>query len=112
MKTKVKGWTNRRKAIEQLEKAGYLVDTVEKTSKFAKQKDLFGLFDIFALKKGNAVLVQITSNRPHFHKPYQEFSKNYGNNGIEYWQWVWYDRKGWVKWEYRFGGKIKYDLRK
>jgi hypothetical protein len=110
--TKVKGWKVRRQAISDLERAGYLVDTVEKTSKFAKQKDLFGLFDIIGIKKGTAILMQITCNRPHSHQAYKDFSKKYSNNGIECWQFVWYDRKGWIKWNYRFGNAIKYDERK
>ena len=92
--------------------SGFLVDTVEKTGRFHKQKDLFGLFDIFCIKKGSAVLIQITSNRPHPHKPYQDFSKNYHNNGIEIQQWVYYDRKGWRIFEYRMGMKLEKDERK
>jgi len=110
--TKVKGWKVRRQAISNLERAGYLVDTVEKTSKFAKQKDLFGLFDLIGVKKGTTVWLQITTNKNHPHQAYKDFSKKYSNNGIEYWQFVWYDRKGWVKWNYRFGSAVKYDERK
>jgi len=109
--TKAKGWTTMDKCRKQMQLAGYLVDTVEKTGRFIKQKDLFGLFDLFCIKKGTAVLIQITCNRPHSHKPYQQFSKDYHNNGIEFWQWVWYDRKGWRMFQYRMGDKIEYDQR-
>jgi len=110
--TRAKGWKNMDRCRKQMQLAGYLVDTVEKTGRFHKQKDLFGLWDIFCIRKGIAVLVQITSNKPHTHKPYQEFSKDYHNNGIEYWQWVYCDRKGWRKFQYRMGAKIEYDERK
>jgi hypothetical protein len=111
-KTQQKGWRNRRRAIERLEQMGCVVDTVEKTGKFAKQKDLFGLFDIIGSKKGVSYYVQVTSNTPHTHKPYQDWSLEHSNNGLEYWQWVWYDKKGWRMFNYRFGNVIKYDERK
>ena len=97
------------KCRKQMQLAGYLVDTVEKTGRFHKQKDLFGLFDIFCIRKGVAVLIQVTSNKPHKHNDYQEFSKKYHNNGIEFWQWAWIDNKGWKRWQYQMGGKTLYD---
>lgn len=110
--TRTKGNKVQREAIKRLELAGYLVSKVELSGKFTKQKDLFGLFDLIGIKKGEAVFVQATTNRPHLHKPYKDFSLKYSNNGISYWQWVWYDRKGWVKHQYRFGNKVTYDERK
>ena len=106
-----KGYRTQCKAIAALEEQGFLVGVVERTGRFIKVKDLFGLYDLIAIKKGECHFVQVTSNRPHSHKEYQEFSKVYHNNGIQYWQWVHYDRKGWVKFRYIQGAKIQYDER-
>jgi hypothetical protein len=73
---------------------------------------MFGLFDLVAIKKGDCVFAQVTCNRPHTHKDYQEFSRDYHNNGIEFWQFVHYDRKGWRTFQYRMGMKIEKDERK
>ncbi len=110
--TKAIGWRNMDKCRKRMQFAGYLVDTVEKTGRFCKQKDLFGLFDLFCIKKGSAVLIQITTNKNHGHKPYLQFSKDYHNNGIEFQQWVWYNRRGWRMFNYRMGMKIETDERK
>lgn len=107
-----KGNRNQRKAIEYFESSGYLVSKAERTGKFEKEKDLFGLFDLACIKKGEMLLVQVTTNRPHTHKFYKEFSKKYHNNGVEFWQIVWYDRKGWRKFLYKLGNAIEYDERK
>jgi hypothetical protein len=113
MNTRNKGNRVQREAIACLERAGYRVSKAgQQIGRFTKEKDFFGLFDLGGIKKGELVLVQITCNKPHIHKDFLDFSKEFTNNGVSYWQWVWYDRKGWVKWEYRFGGKVKYDLRK
>ena len=112
MNTKNKGNSIQRKLIKRLELSDFLVSKVEKGGKFATEKDMFGLFDLVAIKKGTCIFAQVTCNRPHTHKAYQDFSKTYHNNGIEIWQFVWYDRKGWRTFNYRLGDKIEYDERK
>mgnify|MGYP001562519195 CR=1 FL=1 len=91
MKTRVKGNRIRRKCIEYLEKTGWLVDVVEKTGKFVKVKDLFGLFDLIAIKEGAVIFIQVTSNTPHNHHKLKEFRKKHS---IFIEQFVWKDRKG------------------
>lgn len=91
-KAKIKGWRNRRKAITELEASGWLVDTVEKTHRFAKQKDCFGLFDILALdNQGKTLLLQVTTNVPHSHWKYEEFAVKYPQVLTE--QWVYMDKR-------------------
>ncbi len=111
--TNNKGNRIQRKAIEELEVSGWLVSKAgQQRGRFTKEKDLFGLFDIVAIKRGTLLLIQLTVNKPHTHKKYIKFSEDFSNEGLEYWQWVWYDRKGWKKFLYRYGEMITYDLRK
>ena len=100
------------KAIEQLEAEGWLVNKVEVGGKWEKSKDLYGLWDILCLSRYEILFVQITCNQPHNHKDYIEFSKKYSAANYKYQQWVWYDRKGWVKYVYYQGRQLKFDERK
>ena len=109
---RAKGLRNQRKVIKELQDRGFLVDKVEKTGRFCKEKDLFGLFDLIAIYPGRcASLIQVTTNRPHTHKKYQEFAKTFPRQSIE--QWVYYDRKGFVIFVYNDDGtKTEFDNRK
>jgi hypothetical protein len=98
-----KGSRIRKAAMDLLQIAGFQVAVVERTGRFIKEKDMFGLFDIAGIKRGCMVLVQVTTNRFHKHKPYEEFSLAFPNGGIEYWQMVWKDRKGWYFYQYKDG---------
>jgi hypothetical protein len=92
--TRAKGNRIVRKVKDIFTNNGYLVDVVEKTGKFIKQKDLFGLYDIICISPHKFYLIQVTTNRPHPHKPYIQFQKKYNKTGLKTEQWVWYDRKG------------------
>ena len=107
---RAKGNRNQLKAIRFMEEKGFLVDKVEKTGKFAKVKDLFGLFDFVAIEKGKVCFVQVTTNTPHTHKKYQSFADQYELTTLQF---VWFDRKGWKIFSYH-KNKKKYveDLRK
>jgi hypothetical protein len=100
-KNRRKGNTNRLKAIKELEADGWLVDTVEKTNRWAKQRDLFNIADLCCIKKGIIKFVQVTTNQPHNHKIFEEFSKKYCDEKIKLEQWVWHDYKGFKKHEYK-----------
>ena len=110
IKTKVKGNRIQRKVIAYFQKRGYIVSKVEMQSMYAKERDLFGLFDLIALRSDAISLVQVTCNRPHTHKKYMEFSKEYRLKDVYYEQWVWIDRKGWKIFLYRHGKKFKTDM--
>jgi len=102
MKTRAKGTRVRKKCRDLLEGAGFLVDVVEKTGKFNKETDLFGLFDLIALNdSGLPTYVQVTCSNPHTSKPYQEFIDKYGNKHMRVVQYVWIDRTGWILYDYQ-----------
>ena len=84
--------------MTKLEKEGWLVGKVEQGGKFTKIKDLFGLFDLVAIKPGDLHLIQVTCNRPHTHKHYQAFVDKYL---VHAYQWVFVDRKGWKQFIYK-----------
>lgn len=88
-----------------LKEVGYLVDTVEKTSKFAKVKDLFGLFDVISLKFDHMILIQVTTSKPHPHNKYLKFVKEYGNEYLWIEQWVWIKYYGFNIYKYYPSGK-------
>lgn len=100
MKTRVKGNRAVRKCINYLKTKGYIVSKAEVGGKFVKQKDMFGLFDLVAIRKGNILLVQVTCNRNHPHKKFQEFSNMYANESIYIEQYIWMDYKGFVQYIY------------
>lgn len=95
-----KGNRSRLLAIRELEAEGWLVDVVEKTSKFAKQRDLFDIGDLLALKKGIIKIIQISTNKNHPHKKFLEFTEKYCCENILLEQWTYKDRKGFTKHEY------------
>ena len=99
MNTRAKGNKTELRAVKELEKEGWLVYRVKGSTKFNKNVDIFGLFDILALK-GNIgptrkKLVQCkTNNKPKL-KPFKEFKNEYYDFEVEIW--VYYDRYGFDK---------------
>ena len=95
-----KGNRIQRKLITYLESKGWIVSKAEVGGKFVKQKDMFGLFDLVAIKPGTVLFVQVTCNRPHTHKNFQSFSNKYANDSIWIEQYVYMDYKGFNKFIY------------
>lgn len=91
--TRAKGNRNQQKVIKWLEKDGWEVAIVERTSRFLKEKDAFGVADLCCLKKGHVLFVQVTTNRPHPHKKYREFIRRFGSEFVSMWQVIVIDRK-------------------
>lgn len=114
-KTKAKGYRGVTNCINTFYLTNWEVDKVEKTGKFVKQKDLYGLFDICCITENKLHLVQITHNTPHTHKRYLEFSNKYNVPGVSILQYVMYDKinraRGWIKFYYIKGKIIKTDYR-
>ena len=87
-----KGNRSRRKVSKFYEEKGYIVDKVEKTHKWAKEKDLFALslgdgytdkgFDLIAMNTGEVVFVQVKTNSPATQKWYRDFSENYAGEVV------------------------------
>ena len=88
------------KCTSILTSLGYRVENVENTRRFAKQRDLFNLYDLIAIHKENPpCLIQITSNRPHVHKLYLEFAGDYAKHFCIL-QMVVVDRQGFIAYIY------------
>lgn len=101
-----KGYRTQYKLIKELEAQGFEVGVVERTGRFIKVKDMFGLFDLVAIHPTKGIhLIQVTTNRPHTHKKFQEFSKKYPEPKVAYRQCVWESYKGWKEYVYIEGKK-------
>lgn len=92
--SKAKGNRTRYKCIEYYEDLGYQVETVEKTHRFAKIKDLFGLFDLLAIKDREVLFIQVKTNTPATQKPFKNWAQAHCSKSIRCICWTWYDRKG------------------
>jgi hypothetical protein len=92
-----------------LESEGWLVDYARKTGRFVKQKDLYGLFDLLAVKEGLVLFVQVTHLKSlHAHQPYIDFAGGMARNPwvlVE--QWAWEARKGFLRYQYTPTGYLK-----
>ncbi len=100
--TRAKGAKNELRAKKLLESEGYLVYRVKGSTKWNKDVDIFGLFDLFGInKKGYIKLVQVKTNRKPNMRPFFEFESTYGNYWITVEVWVWYDRKGFKRYVQR-----------
>ena len=106
---RAKGYRSQSKCIKFLEGKGYEVSIVERSSKFSKQKDAFGLFDLSAMNDKHTLWIQVTTNRPHTHKNFIEFSRVHPLSDSSFEQWVWIDRKGWKVFKYKKGKKFVED---
>ncbi len=107
-----KGNKNQLESIKHWELKGYKVGKVENNVRFSKVRDLFGYWDLAAINKKELVLIQVSTNNPHTHRNYLEFSKEHPIPNIRYIQMTHYDRKGWKIFEYKDGEKKVEDLRK
>jgi len=117
MNTRQKGTRTRTKCKELLKTMGWLIDVVEKTGKFNKETDMFGLFDLHSINEDGFVnYIQVTCNRNHPHKKYQAFADKYGKPNIMVQQYVWIDRGGWVLFDYKpykkYSKEIMYETEK
>jgi len=93
-----KGGRAEKRCADELRAAGY--PHIWKSIRVRFQNiDLFGLFDICALKADGSemLLIQVKSNR-RCDKPTREAIRALGvPEGVSKQVWVWYDRKGWKK---------------
>ena len=94
--TFTKGWRTVRKGRDELEADGWITADVENKGRFIKTKDLFGLFDVIAIKGNKTKLIQFKTNSMPTKKPFIAFSKKHPQFQVEIW--CWKDYKGWKKW--------------
>ena len=86
-----KGFRNERKCVDELEKNGWLTYRVKGSTKFNKNVDIFGLWDILAIKpylfvgKTRMRLIQVKSNQKPSLVKFRAFKKKYPDFECEIW---------------------------
>jgi len=95
MNVRQKGQRSVRKCLNDLKFDKWQCEGVERVGRFVKEKDLFGLWDVMAIKRHRTKLIQVKTNKkPPFDK-FMTFQKAYPQFQCEVW--VWKDRKGFDK---------------
>ena len=93
-KAKLKGYRTVAKIKQVLTKNGYIVSNLEKTGKFVKEKDLWNLWDLIAIKSKEHLFIQAKTNmKGHkWKEPYIKFGKMHGSKYVKYEIWNKFDR--------------------
>ena len=110
VKTKAKGNRIRLIAKHYYESLGYLVEITEKAQKFVEgDRDLFGVADLMAIKKGEPkILIQCTTLKNiHTHLTYCAWALANCDEHLRLFQYVHVDRKGARIFEYYPDGNYK-----
>lgn len=99
-KARAKGYRTVKKGTKIFLNKGYIGANLEKTGRFIKEKDLFGLWDNLFIRDKTHVFVQFKTNKKlgvkRFRKwlgPYLEFGKKHGSELVRYEIWNKIDRK-------------------
>lgn len=105
-KARQKGNRTIAKGKEILFAEGYIGSNLEKTGRFVKEKDLFGLWDWLFIKKRNFLFIQFKTNKEFGIRkprkwvlPYLEFGKKHGNRYVKFEIWSKPDRKPFLVFE-------------
>lgn len=93
MGARSKGNRNEVKAVKELETNGWLVYRVKGATRFNKNVDIFGLFDIVAKKGKKIKWVQVKSNRRPPMEPFKVFKDTYCSSYESVEVWVYRDYK-------------------
>lgn len=100
-KARQKGYRSVATCRKILEKDGFIVANLEKTGKFAKEKDLFGLWDILAIRDKYHLFIQVKTNLSPGKKkptkwtlPYIAFGKEHESELVKYQIWIKMDNAG------------------
>ena len=98
---RAKGYRTVAKGKEIFYANGYLYANLEKTGKFVKEKDLFGLWDYLFIKDRLHVFVQFKTNEGFGVKrhrkwlaPFIYFGRKHESRNVKYQIWNWIDNKG------------------
>jgi hypothetical protein len=85
-----------------LEEQGYIVANLEKTGKFVKEKDLFGLWDALSVRGKYHIFTQYKTNMESGKKkyrkwlqPYIAFGKLHSSEFVRYDVRIYHNRRGW-----------------
>lgn len=83
MNTRRKGNRARVKVRKLLEGSGWKVAVVESSNMFAKERDLFNVADLIAIKKNRVLFVQVRdATWPHPHGKFVKFFKEFGGETL------------------------------
>jgi Holliday junction resolvase len=93
--TRAKGCRIENLAKRVLESEGWLVYRVPASRMWQKEEDVFGLWDLLAVKGREYKFVQVKSNQRRDMKPLQLFAKEHFNPFVRFELWVYKDRTGW-----------------
>lgn len=93
---RTKGQRLERLTEKELQKEGYITYRVKGSTKFNKNVDIFGLFDILAINSSIKKWVQVKCQKPDLTQ-FKQFKSKYllTSDIIEIW--IWKNRKGWNK---------------
>ena len=94
MNARRKGSGNELKAVKELERQGWFVYRVKGSTKYNKNVDIFGLFDLVAKKGLETIWVQVKTNK----KPKMDKFRNFYAKHCSFYEsvevWVYKDYKG------------------
>ena len=100
-KNKQKGYRTVSKGKKLLVSQGYIYTNLEKSGRFVKEKDLFGLWDALFIRGKVHLFVQFKTNASFGVRkprkwliPYIEFGRVHGSSLVRYEVWNWIDNKG------------------
>lgn len=102
-----KGNRTRNKCVRYYSGKDWDVEVVEKTGRFVKIKDLYGLFDLIAIKGTQVAFIQVKTNKPPTQQPFKDWAKAHCSDNIKCICWTWYDHKGSRIQEYLADGTIE-----
>ena len=91
--TRRKGRKNELKARDFLLGLGYLVELTKNPSRFQKQQDLFGLWDLMAIRDDGILFIQVKSNRRVYGKELARYLNFPKPPGCSLQIWTYWDRK-------------------
>ncbi len=95
-KARAKGYRTVSKGRKIFLSKGYIGSNLEKTGKFAKEKDLFNLWDYLFIKGKTHIFVQFKTNLrgQKWKNRYIAFGKAHGSRNVRYEIWNSFDRVG------------------
>jgi len=83
-KAKQKGYRTVARIRKRLVSRDYIVSNLEKNGPFAKEKDLFGLWDLIAVHKKVHLFIQAKTNQKFGIKKLRKWTNRYTVFGIEH----------------------------
>ena len=92
--TREKGQRIERKAKKSLEKNNYKVHKAYMGGKYRKNRDIFNLFDLIAVREDKIKFIQVKANRASGQGEIKEQS-DFIPEWVDIELWVWHDNEGW-----------------